>query len=110
MKVSSDWTYQGSFWARTTGSTPSTVTASLVSTQGSTFFASATVSGLGNQWKEFKFSFKPNKSATNIKNAFRIDVNGASGDTYFAMFSLMPPTYKNMLVLLSFFPIGSEND
>ncbi|CAE6458592.1 unnamed protein product [Rhizoctonia solani] len=95
IKVQSGWKYTGSFYARSDGYTGS-VTVSLVSSSG-TVYATKTLSGVATSWKKFTFDFTPTKSASDVKNVFRVTVDGAraSGKSiYFGMFSLFPPTYK----------------
>ncbi|KAF8671134.1 Alpha-L-arabinofuranosidase C-terminus [Rhizoctonia solani] len=95
IKVQSGWKYTGSFYARSDSYTGS-VTVSLASSSGTTY-ATATVSGVTNSWKKFTFDFTPSQSAPDVKNVFRVTVDGASASgksVYFGMFSLFPPTYK----------------
>ncbi|KAH7338763.1 glycoside hydrolase [Rhizoctonia solani] len=96
IKVQSGWKYTGSFYARSDSYTGS-VTVSLVSSSG-TVYATKTVSGVTSSWKKFTFDFTPSKSAPDVKNVFRVTVDGASASgksVYFGLFSLFPPTYKN---------------
>ncbi|KEP50300.1 alpha-L-arabinofuranosidase [Rhizoctonia solani 123E] len=95
IKVQSGWKYTGSFYARSDGYTGA-VTVSLVSSSG-TVYATKTVSKVTSSWKKFTFNFTPSKSAPDVKNVFRVTVDGASASgksVYFGMFSLFPPTYK----------------
>ncbi|KAF8713791.1 Alpha-L-arabinofuranosidase C-terminus, partial [Rhizoctonia solani] len=95
IKIQSGWKYTGSFYARSDSYTGS-VTVSLVSSSG-TVYATKTLSGVNNSWKKFTFNFTPTKSAPDVKNVFRVTVDGASASgksVYFGMFSLFPPTYK----------------
>ncbi|CAE6512703.1 unnamed protein product [Rhizoctonia solani] len=95
IKVQSGWTYTGSFYAKSDNYTGS-VTVSLVSSSG-TVYATKTLSGVTSSWKKFTFNFQPTQSAPDVKNVFRVTVDGASASgksIYFGLFSLFPPTYK----------------
>ncbi|KAJ1302581.1 hypothetical protein OPQ81_002898 [Rhizoctonia solani] len=95
INIQSGWKYTGSFYARSDSYTGS-VTVSLVSSSG-TVYATKTLSGVTSSWKKFTFDFTPTQSASNVKNVFRVTVDGASASgksVYFGLFSLFPPTYK----------------
>lgn len=95
IKVQQDWTYTGSFHAKSATFTGS-LTVSLKSSSGRVF-ASKTLSGISKSWKKFTFQFKPAESASNDNNLFSVTVDGASaaGKTiHFGMFSLFPPTFR----------------
>ncbi|KAJ7605069.1 glycoside hydrolase [Mycena polygramma] len=95
IKVQSDWTYQGSFYAKAAAFSGS-ITVSLKSTRG-TVFATKAVTGIGKNWKKFTFEFQPSVSADTDDNVFSVVVDGkaAAGQTiYFGMFSLFPPTFR----------------
>ncbi|CAE6459612.1 unnamed protein product [Rhizoctonia solani] len=95
IKIQSGWKYTGSFYARSDSYTGS-VTVSLVSSSGTTY-ATTTLSGVTNSWKKFTFDFTPSQSAPDVKNVFRVTVDGVSASgksVYFGMFSLFPPTFK----------------
>ncbi|KAF7347268.1 Glycoside hydrolase [Mycena venus] len=95
IKVQSGWTYQGSFYAKSTTFTGS-VTISLKSSSG-TVFATKAVTGVTKSWKKFTFEFQPSVSADNDDNVFNVVVDGksAAGQTiFFGMFSLFPPTFR----------------
>jgi alpha-N-arabinofuranosidase len=75
---------------------------SLVSNDGKSTFGSSSISITTpknpSQWTEVTATIKPTKSASNTNNTFTVSVDGAAfaGQTIeFAMFSLMPPTFKN---------------
>ncbi|KAG8726416.1 hypothetical protein FRC11_000175, partial [Ceratobasidium sp. 423] len=95
IKVQSGWKYTGSFYAKSDSYTGS-VTVSLVSSSG-TVYTTKTLSGVTSSWKKFTFDFTPTQSAPDVKNVFRVTVDGASASgksIYFGLFSLFPPTYK----------------
>ncbi|KAJ7045120.1 glycoside hydrolase [Mycena alexandri] len=95
IKVQSGWTYQGSFYAKSTSFSESVVV-SLKSTRG-TVFASKAVMGISTSWTKFTFEFQPSASADTDENVFNVAVDGkaAAGQTiFFSMFSLFPPTFR----------------
>jgi alpha-L-arabinofuranosidase len=95
IKIQDGWTYNGSFYAKST-SYAGKITASLVSSSG-TVYASHTLSGISNDFMKFTFTLSPTSSAPTDDNYFLITVDGseAAGQTlYFGLFSLFPPTWK----------------
>ncbi|CUA67371.1 putative alpha-L-arabinofuranosidase A [Rhizoctonia solani] len=95
IKVQQGWKYTGSFYARSDSYTGN-VTVSLVSSSG-TVYATTTISQVTSSWKKFTFDFTPSQSAPDVKNVFRVTVDGANASgksVYFGLFSLFPPTYK----------------
>ncbi|EJD42966.1 glycoside hydrolase [Auricularia subglabra TFB-10046 SS5] len=91
--------YTASFFARrTAGSFGGPLTVSLASANGGTVFASANVTGLSADWKQFSVTLAPTSAAGDGNNVFRVTVDGGSArgsSVAFALLSLFPPTFKN---------------
>jgi alpha-L-arabinofuranosidase len=98
IKVQAGWTYNASFYVKSSSSFHSSITASLVSSTTGQVFASHVIpaSSVSTSWKKVSFTLSPTVSAQDISNTFRITLNGADakGATlFFGLFSLFPPTF-----------------
>lgn len=93
MAVRPNTVYTGSFWAKMEGpGTP--ITVALVNDQTGMAAASAKVSGVTGEWKEYSFKLKTGAVATSADNHLQFTVT--SGATiWFDLVSLFPPTYHN---------------
>ena len=86
-------TYTGSFYAKTDiAGVP--VTASLVNDQTGVTAATATVTGLGSDWKQFTFTLKTGEVAVTASNHLVLTIPRA-GTVWFDLVSLFPPTYHD---------------
>jgi len=83
--------YKGSFYAKTdTAGVP--VTVSLVNDQTGVVAASATVSGLTGEWKQYTFAFKTGQVPVTANNHLILTIPHPS-TVWFNLISLFPPTY-----------------
>ena len=86
-------TYTGSFWAKTdTAGTP--VTVSLLSDSTGVTAATATVAGIGGDWKEYTYTLKTGAVPVSVNNHLILTVSKPA-TIWFNLISLFPPTYKN---------------
>ncbi|MCD1655893.1 hypothetical protein K7J14_14435 [Treponema zuelzerae] len=84
--------YPGSIWLRSPGGEISSVAAALDSGSGETL-SSASIKGIGTEWKKFEFTLSPTKDSSKAKLIISPDQNGILD---MDMVSLFPPeTYKN---------------
>jgi alpha-N-arabinofuranosidase len=94
MALAPDTAYRGSFYAKTTTDDLGPVTVSLVSDVTGKAVATATVSGLGTEWKQFNFTLKTGAIERSATNHLTLTVAHA-GSVWFNLVSLFPPTYKD---------------
>jgi alpha-N-arabinofuranosidase len=92
MALRPDTTYHGSFYARSTGL--DTVTASLVNNQSGQTVATAKVSGVGADWKQYTFVLKTGAAAAGDRNHLELTV-AHPGTLWLQLVSLFPPTYHD---------------
>jgi len=85
-------TYQGSFYAKEDSEGTGPVTASLVADQSGKVVASAVVSGIGTEWKQYKFALKTGAIAPSLENHLVLTV-AHPGSLWLNLVSLFPPTY-----------------
>lgn len=88
-------TYDGSFYAKTSGSNVRPLTVSIESADGKTIYASAQVAGISHAWQQYHFSLN---TASDIKPSADTRFIIAAADTgayWFNLVSLFPPTYHN---------------
>ena len=86
-------TYTGSFYAKAdTAGVP--VTASLVNDETGATAASATVTGLTTEWKQYTFTLKTGSVQATANNHFQLTV-AHPATVWFNLVSLFPPTYHN---------------
>ncbi len=87
-------TYRVSFFAKAAEGFTGPVTVSLESTNGSTLFASAQISGVTTEWKKFEAELKTKDVTASKENVFKLTTT-APGTLWLQQVSLFPPTYKN---------------
>ncbi len=94
--VKANTVYKASFYVRATADVKGPLTLAIESNDGSTVHASATVEGIGTQWKKCNATLKTGKAPTSVANRFLISApcNGA-GSLWLSLVSLFPPTYNN---------------
>jgi len=85
--------YAGSFYARTdTAGVP--ITISIVNDETGLVAAMATVSGAGNEWKQFKFTLKTGPVKVSSNNHLLLTL-AHPATVWFNLVSLFPPTYHD---------------
>jgi alpha-N-arabinofuranosidase len=94
MPVRPNTEYTGSFYAKAGASDVGPVTVSLVGDQSGKAVATTSVSGLGSEWKQYKFTLKTGAVAASAANHLTLTVSHP-GTVWFNLVSLFPPTYKN---------------
>jgi alpha-N-arabinofuranosidase len=92
--VRPDTQYHASFFAKADGIFSGALTLNLQSADGKTLFASATVSGLGRDWKKFDVTLTTKDVAPSKDNQFTITTT-SPGTIWFQQVSLFPPTFNN---------------
>jgi alpha-N-arabinofuranosidase len=94
MAVRPGTTYKGSFYAKADTAAMGPINVSLVSDITGKPVASATVPGVGTEWKKYNFTLASGKLEPSANNHLLLSV-GHAGKLWIDMISLMPPTYKN---------------
>jgi alpha-N-arabinofuranosidase len=94
MPLHPNTTYQGSFYAKEDSADVGAVTASLVANQSGKVLASAAVSGIGTDWKQFNFTLKTGAIEPSLENHLVLTV-AHPGSLWLNGVSLFPPTYHN---------------
>ncbi len=89
-----DTTYKGSFYAKASSDAMGPVTVSLVSDETGKVVATATVAGMGTEWKQHEFTLRTGAIVPASKNHLQITV-AHGGSLWLNLVSLFPPTYKN---------------
>ncbi|HEY9196152.1 MAG TPA: alpha-L-arabinofuranosidase C-terminal domain-containing protein [Mucilaginibacter sp.] len=88
-------TYKGSFFAKAGQGNGSTLTVSIEDSVTNVAYASATVNGIGNDWKKFSVNLTvPANVKPTSATRFVIRPN-AAGTYWFSLVSLFPPTFNN---------------
>lgn len=87
-------TYQVSFYAKAANGFSGPLTVALISSDGKTNFASAKVSGVTGDWKQFKATLKTKSVSPSIANQFTISTR-SPGVIWFQQVSLFPPTFND---------------
>lgn len=86
--------YKGSFYAKS-GADIGPVTVSLVNDQSGKAVATATVNGVGTDWKQYQFTLKTGAGVvTSAANHLTVTV-AQKGTLWLQQVSLFPPTYHN---------------
>ena len=93
MAVRPNTTYKGSFYAKADSGIDS-VTASLVGNQSGATLASATVTGIGGEWKQYTYTLKTSTVQPSAGNHLELTVKH-TGTLWLNLASLFPPTYHN---------------
>ena len=91
--VRPDTTYTGSFYAKT-DSDGVPVTVSLVNDQTGITAAHTTVTGLGGEWKQYKFTLKTGQTAVSADNHLLLTISRPA-TVWFDLISLFPPTFHD---------------
>ena len=93
MAVRPNTEHKGSFYGKAGGSDIGPVTVSLVSNQTGKALATATVNGLGTEWKQYEFTLKTG-AAVGVSAANHLALTVAHpGTLWLDLVSLFPPTY-----------------
>jgi alpha-N-arabinofuranosidase len=93
MAVRPNTTYTGSFYARSdTPDAPVTVT--LLNDQTGVKSATATVTGIGAEWKHFTFTLKTGNVPASASNHLQLTTTRPA-TVWFDLVSLFPPTYRD---------------
>jgi len=87
-------TYEGSLYARWSGSEDQFLTISLESPDGKTVYASTQVKGLTTQWKKYTFSLTTISNVQPAKDGRFVISATKQGSYWFSLVSLFPPTFK----------------
>jgi len=95
MAVRPSTEYKGSFYARASAGDIGPVTVALVGDQSGKPVATATVSGIGTDWKQYQFTLKTGTGVvTSAANHLVLTV-AHPGTLWLQQVSLFPPTYHN---------------
>jgi alpha-L-arabinofuranosidase len=86
--------YVGSFYAKAAAGDIGPVTVSIVGDQTGKAVATATVSAVSSEWKEYQFTLKTGAVPASAANHLSLSV-AHPGTVWFNLVSLFPPTYKN---------------
>jgi len=93
--VRPDTTYRVSFYAKRDGSSSGPLTVSIESNDGTKTFATAQISGITGEWKQYTATLKTGSDAP-VSSANRFVISTESqGTIWFNLVSLFPPTYKD---------------
>jgi alpha-N-arabinofuranosidase len=87
-------TYKGSFYAKAGSSDLGAVTVSLVGNQSGKAVATAQVSSIGTDWKQYEFTLKTGAIEPSAANHLAITV-AHPGTLWLSLASLFPPTYHD---------------
>ncbi len=93
MAVRPDTAYTGSFYAKTDGGNLP-VTVSLMNDQTGVIAATATVTGVSGDWKQYGFTLRTGHIAASANNHLLLTV-AKPGTVWLDLVSLFPPTYHN---------------
>jgi len=93
MALRPNTTYKGSFYAKASGDT-GPVSISLVSDNTGKPVATATVSSLSSDWKQYEFTLHTGEIEPSSSNHLVLTV-GHTGTVWFNLVSLFPPTYHD---------------
>jgi alpha-N-arabinofuranosidase len=86
--------YKGSFYAKADSSELGAVTVSLVNNASGKAAATATVSGVSTEWKQYEFTLKTGAIEASAANHLALTV-GHAGTLWINLVSLFPPTYHD---------------
>ncbi len=92
MALHPNTTYEGSFYAKEDSAGP--VSVSLVANQSGKVLATALVSGIGTDWKQYKFTLKIGTIESSMANHLVLTV-GHPGTLWLNLVTLFPPTYHD---------------
>jgi alpha-N-arabinofuranosidase len=91
--VKPDTTYRASFYAKS-DNFRGPLTVALVSTNGRTIFASATVRSISSDWQKYTVTLKTKNIQPSKDNVLEI-ITTTPGTIWFQQVSLFPPTFNN---------------
>ncbi|HKT23546.1 MAG TPA: hypothetical protein VJR04_03020, partial [Terriglobales bacterium] len=94
MAVRPNTTYSGSLYAKTDSPAIGSITVKLVSNADKKTLASAIVSGLTTDWKQYQFMLRTAAVQASSANHLELTVSHA-GTLWLNLVSLFPPTYHN---------------
>jgi alpha-L-arabinofuranosidase len=95
MAVRPDTEYKGSFYAKASAADIGPVTVGLVGDQTGKPVATATITGIGSDWKQYQFTLKTGPTIpTSSANHLALTVSHP-GTLWLQLVSLFPPTYHN---------------
>ena len=94
MALHHDTEYKGSFYARAASDGIGPITVSLVNDDSGKPVATANVTGIGADWKQFTFSLKTGAMEPSASNHLVISA-AHPGTLWLQLVSLFPPTYHN---------------
>ena len=86
--------YKGSFFAKADSASVGAVTVSLVANQSGKVLATAEVSGVGSEWKQYSFALKTGAIEASAANHLEVTV-AHPGTLWLSLVSLFPPTYHD---------------
>jgi len=92
--VKPDTRYHASFYAKAAPGFGGPVTVSIQSNDGTTTFASGTVSGLGTAWKQYEVTLQTGRVTPTTAARYVLTVE-RPGTVWFSFASLFPPTFNN---------------
>ena len=95
MAVRPGTTYKGSFYAKAGNGDLGPVTVSLVADDTGKVLASANVSSLGTEWKQYEFTLKTDAQVKASAANHLVLTVGHPGTLWLNLVSLFPPTYHN---------------
>ncbi len=95
MAVRPNAEYKGSFYAKASGGDIGAVRVALVGDQSGKAEASATVSGIGTEWKQYQFTLKTGAGVTASAAHHLVLTVDHAGTLWLQQVSLFPPTYHN---------------
>lgn len=87
-------TYRGSFYAKADSAGMEAVTVSLLNDNTGKIEAKTTVTGIGANWRQYRFDLKTGSTPASSLNHLVLSVN-RPGTTWFDLISLFPPTYRD---------------
>ena len=94
MAVRPQTEYKGSFYAKASAGDIGPVTVSLVGDQSGKAVATAAVTGIGTEWKQYTFTLKSGSVTVSAANHLVLTV-AHPGTLWLQQVSLFPPTYHN---------------
>src|SRR5882757_8636905 len=94
MAVKANTEYKGSLYAKASGADMGPLTVSLASDDTGKALATASVTGLASDWKQFTFTLKTAAAQSSASNHLAITVTHP-GTLWLQLVSLFPPTYHN---------------
>jgi len=88
-------TYRLSFYAKASGAENAPLTVGIESNDGTTVFATAQVTGIGNQWQRYTANLTTAKDIKPTAEARLVISAQHTGTYWFNLVSLFPPTYND---------------